>query len=266
MSKDSKIQMSKDSKIQNYKADSPDRPAGERWVSMTNALARAGHGLSLAEKRLVVAAASKLDSRRAPNPFQPPKTKITAQEYAETFGVSLDTAYDQLQSAGKQLFERKITFYEPPAVKERKRAKPAKHVMRWVGEATYHDGEGWIELHWWPALLPHLMGLRDTFTKYQLEQASALRSASSWRLLELLSSWQDKGRATFKIDEFATAMEATEKQRADFAAIRRKLIEPAVKELIEKDGWLIEWDPIKTGRKVTGVAFVFRRNPQQSLL
>lgn len=255
--------MTENKKLKHYDASAVDRPAGERWVNMTNALARAGHGLSLAEKRLIAAAASKLDSRRAPNPFQAPKTKITAQEYAETFGVDIDTAYDQLQSAGKQLFERKITFYEPPASAKK---KPALHMMRWIGQATYHEGQAWIELHWWPALLPHLMGLRTTFTKYQLEQASALRSASSWRLLELLSSWQDTGRAIFKIDEFATAMEATEKQRQNFAAIRRKIIEPAVKELTEKDGWMIEWDPIKTGRKVTGVAFSFRRNPQQKLL
>ena len=60
-------------------------------------------------------------------------------------------------------------------------------------------------------------------------------------------------------------MNASEKQKADFAAIRRKIIEPAVKELIEKDGWLIEWKPIKEGRKVTGIRFTFLKNPQHQL-
>lgn len=36
-------------------------------------------------------------------------------------------------------------------------------------------------------------------------------------------------------------MEATPKQRENFVKIRIKISEPAVKELTEKDGWLIPW-------------------------
>jgi hypothetical protein len=45
--------------------EEPKTISGERWVTMANALARAGHGLTLAEKRLVMLAVSKLDSRRS---------------------------------------------------------------------------------------------------------------------------------------------------------------------------------------------------------
>jgi len=44
------------------------------------------------------------------------------------------------------------------------------------------------------------------------------------------------------------------------------MIEPAIKELTEKDGWLIQWEPVKTGRKVGSLRFTFMRNPQGSLL
>ena len=50
-----------------------------------------------------------------------------------------------------------------------------------------------------------------------------------------------------------------------FAKIRIKMIEPAVKELIEKDDWLIQWDAIKAGRKVVNLRFTFMRNPQPKL-
>lgn len=240
-----------------------DRPMGERWVAMSNALARAGQGLSLAEKRLVAAAVSQLDSRRVhPDPTRPPVTRITAMDYAETFGVDLDTAYDQLQGAGHQLYERSITWTDPP----KGRRGGARHVMRWVGQATYHRGEGWIELHWWMPVLPHLLGLREKFTTYQLQQASALRSLYSWRLLELLHSWLDKGRFEIAIEDFCTAMDATEKQRSNFNNIRRRMIEPAVKELSQRDGWLIQWEPLKAGRRVARLRFVFMKDPQQSLL
>ena len=57
-------------------------------------------------------------------------------------------------------------------------------------------------------------------------------------------------------------MDATEKQAANFAKIRTKIIEPAVKELTEKDGWLIQWQPIKAGRRVASIRFTFMRDPQ----
>ena len=43
------------------------------------------------------------------------------------------------------------------------------------------------------------------------------------------------------------------------------MIDAAIAELTQKDGWLIEYKTIKRGRKVTGLRFEFDRNPQQSL-
>ena len=53
-------------------------------------------------------------------------------------------------------------------------------------------------------------------------------------------------------------MDATEKQKQNFAAIRRKIIEPAVIEL-KDDGWEIEWRTITAGRKVIAVRFEFSK-------
>jgi plasmid replication initiation protein len=77
--------------------------------------------------------------------------------------------------------------------------------------------------------------------------------------------FKSTGWAEYSIEDFCEAMNATEKQRTDFAKIRTKIIEPAVTELNEKDGWLIQWRPIKAGRKVKTLRFDFIRNPQQRL-
>lgn len=251
--------------LASYDAGDLERPAGDRWVTMSNALTRAGHGLTLAEKRIVALAVSKLDSYRALTPGEVPRTKITADEYAALAECSMPTAYEALQDATKQLYRRSITFYEPAHKRNGKPLPPTKVQMRWVGEARYHDGEGWVELAWWPPILPHLIGLRRQFTSYQLRQASALRSVYSWRLLELLMRFESTGWAEYTIEDLCTSMDATEKQRSDFNNIRRRMIEPAVKELQEKDGWLIQWQPIKAGRKVKAVRFTFMRDPQGRL-
>lgn len=252
-------------RAEGYDVADLERPAGGRWVTMSNALTRAGHGLTLSEKRIVAAAVSKLDSRQALKPGEVPRTRITAAEYAETFDVDLDTAYNQLQSAAKHLYDRSITFYEPAFRRNGKPLPPTRVQMRWVGSVKYQEGEGWVELAWWPDLLTHLTGLKKQFTTYQLQQASALRSGYSWKLLELLMRFQSTGRAEYTIEDFCTSMDATPKQAADFAKIRTKIIEPAVKELKEKDGWLIQWQSIKAGRKVAAVRFNFMRNPQGRL-
>jgi len=250
-----------------YPENCLDTATGERWVTMNNALVRASHGLTLAEKRVVMVAVSKLDSRKVLPIGEVPKTKIFASEYAEIAGCTLDTAYEALQLAAKNLYNRSITFFLPSTKRGNKKIGSAGTInrMRWVGRATYHEKEAWVEVAWWPEILPFLTGLKKQFTSYQLQQASALRSVYSWRLLELLMKFKSTGTAEYTIEDFCTSMEATEKQKQNFNNIRRRIIEPAVKELQEKDGWLIQWLPIKAGRRVSKLRFTFMNNPQNRL-
>lgn len=249
-----------------YEEEEKPRAVGDRWVTMHNALTRAGQGLTLAEKRLVSVGVSKLDSRAVLKRGDVPTTRITAEEYAEVAGCGMPTAYEALKDAAKHLYGRSITLFEPAHSRKGRPIKPIRTDMRWVGRCKYHEGEGWVEIAWWPELLPFLTNLKKHFTSYQLKQASALRSIYSWRLLELLTRYKDTGWAEYTIEDFATSMDVTEKQRKNFNNIRRRIIEPAVKELTQKDGWLIEWEPIKAGRKVKAVRFTFKRDPQLKLI
>jgi len=250
--------------VANYSAHDVERSAGEHWVTMSNALTRAGHGLTLSEKRLVAMSASRLDSRSTVPFGVEPVTCITAAEYAEEFGVDMNTAYDQMQEAAKQLYHRSITFYEPAYRRNGKPLPPTCVTMRWVGQIKYQKKEGYVKLYWWYKLVPHLLGLKQRFTSYQLQQASALRSIYSWRLLELLMHFKSTGTAEYTIEDFCTSMDAPP-SLSDFGQIKRRIIEPAIKELTEKDNWLIQWLPIKAGRKVKAVRFTFMRNPQYQL-
>jgi len=249
--------------LANYKPDNPALTA--KWIGLSNALVRSGQALNLAEKRLLMLAVSKLDSSKALSFGDVPTSRIHAADYAKEYNVDPNTAYEALKAASTSLYERSITMFEAAHTRQGKPLKPIVTNMRWVGRAKYHEGEGWIELGWWPELLPHLTGLKREFTKYKLQQANALRSIYSWRLLELLMHYRSTGMAEYTIEDFSTSMEATEKQKQNFAKIRTKIIEPAVKELTEKDGWCIEWKPIKTGRKVSKLHFEFKKNDQDQI-
>jgi plasmid replication initiation protein len=236
-------------------------PLKERYVNMSNTLVRAAQSLNLAEKRVMSCAIAKLDSKRVPNQSEALKIKLSAMEYAETFGVDKDTAYDQLKSASENLFNRYVRIILPGGKKGKIEKK-----FRWVGGITYHDGEGWIELAFWHEIVPNLMMLRREFTGYKLAQASALRSVYSWRLLELLAQFKNTGFVRMSIEEFSHAMDVPDSYLKDFKSIRCRVIEPSVLELSKKNELLIEWTPIKEGgRRITGVEFRFRPNPQAPL-
>lgn len=238
----------------------------EHALTMSNALTRAVHKMTLTEKRVVVLAATKLFRGRKPNPGESPVVKITAAEFAETYDILDDVAYRQLKAAAKTLLRRYVTVFTPAyRRKGKQRIEDTEHNINWIGRASYQKGEGWIELAFWHEIAPHLMGLERDFTKYRLEQASALRSMHSWKLLELLMRFEETGWAEYTIEDFCKSMDATNKQRANFAKIRTKIIEPAVKDLVHKDNWIIQWRPIKAGRKVKAVRFEFKRNPQGRL-
>lgn len=244
----------------------PDLEARERSITMSNALARAVHRLTLSERRLIALAATKLFKGRAPAPGESPVVRVTALEYAETCDIHPDTAYTQLRTGSKSLLRRYVTFFTPAYRRNGKRIEDTEHNVSLVGRASYQKGEGWVELVFWHEIAPHLMGLEKNFTKYQLEQLAQLRSVASWDLLKLLMQFESTGWAEYTIEDFCKSMNATDKQVRDFAKIRTKIIEPAVQELIEKDGWIINWKPIKAGRKVVRLRFDFKRDPQGRLL
>ena len=230
----------------------------DRHVNMSNTLVRAAQGLTLTEKRVMASVVAKLDSVRH---WTPEKLKVclTAMEYAETFDLALPTAYEELQSAADKLFHRYIRWIEDT------RRGPKEVKMHWVAKATYHHGEGWIELIFHNEIAPHLFLLRKQFTSYKLAQASALRSLYSWRLLELFMQFKQEGRLYITTEDFAQAMEAPQSCRKDFGQLRRRVIEPAVRELTEKDRLIITWEPQKTGRRVDALHFTFKSDPQQKL-
>jgi len=242
-----------------HSAENPNLPLEKRQINISNDLTVAAHNLTLGEKRVIMSCVAQLDSLRLESGRY--KIKLTAVDFARTFKIEANTAYEQLKKVSARLYERSIK-----RVQITRLGKKVITKHRWVSSITYHEGEGWIELGFCHEATPYLVALRGHHTSYKLEQASALRSIYSWRLLEMLMQFKKTGLVRISIENFCHAMEVPETYLDNYKALRRRVIEAAVKELIEKDNWLIEWKPVKNGtRKVTGLEFRFKRNPQQSL-
>lgn len=253
---------------------SEDMASGDRWVSMSNGIIRSAQGLSLPEKQIIMLSISKLDSRKFHGKDNLPRVRLTAAEMVEAYGLDPSDAYKYLKKAGDHLYERSLVFREQAPSRAKSGKKPGEVVMRcrWIGSQKYHDGEGWMEMVFWPEIVPHLTALKKRFTSYQMKQVGSLRSMYSWRLLELLMQYAGgdrkapNGTVLIEIGDFHHAMESGPSHRKNFGECRRRIIEPAIVELKKKDDWLIDWRPIKRGRRVAQLEFRFAKNPQMSLL
>lgn len=226
---------------------------GNRHVVMSNILVRSAQTLNLIEKRIVMSAISKLDK---PGPI-----RLYAQEYAETFGLEVSDTYKQLKDSVKALLTKYLTVTIKDGNAYGKRHYP------WTKSVGYVQKKGYIEIEFNSELTPFLLDLKGHFTQYQLKQAAALRSVHSWRLMELLQSMRGKqpnGYLTIEIEEFHLAMESSPSYIKNFNLCRKRMVEPAIKELMEKDGWLIDWQILKMGRKIIALRFDFAKTPQQS--
>ncbi|SAK96781.1 Replication initiation protein [Caballeronia glebae] len=239
----------------------PNSQAGllDRNVSLANVIVRATHGLKLSDKRLLSAALAVTDATdgRALSDERFWTVKVTAIDYAQAFGVSLDTAYEQIAASADVLLSKCITR----PVRDRS-GDLLKH--QWLLRAVYSKGRGTVSMTWHPDIRPFIFCLREEFTTYKLRQAAAVRSVYSWFLYDNLRSWNGVGSWSPTIEEFAQNMDAANYAN-NFKEMRRRVIEPAVKELREKNNLVIEWEQVKNGRKTVGLRFKYRKAEQAAL-
>jgi plasmid replication initiation protein len=255
----------------------PDPATRERSITIKNELVRRFQRMKVSEKRLLALAISKCNPkplilkdramRADPATGQPPgwTIRVTAKEFIEAYPhIEAKHAYSELKEAAENLFECRIEWHEE--VIERGKKTTKHRVVRWIYEKVDTSTAGWVDIKFSPSIAPYLLGIEKEFTKYKLRHAADLRSIYSWRLLEMMAQYRDTGVVSIAYDEFCRAMGAPDSCVKDSGQLRRRVIEPAVKELVEKNGLAIEWEPVKpAGRKVTAFRFKFNPDPQGRL-
>jgi plasmid replication initiation protein len=249
----------------------------DQSVVIKNELVRRVQKMKLSEKRLLALAIAKcnpkpkilLDKAMRPDPqtgVAPGwSVRVTTQEFMEAYPqVDPKHAYTDLKTAAENLYECSVEW---DAIEvERGKKTPVRKSIRWIYEKVNTTTPGWVEIKFSPSIAPYLLGISDEFTKYKLKHAADLRSVYSWRMLEMMAQYRGTGLITIKYDEFCEAMGAPDSCIKDAGQLRRRVIEPAVKELQEKNGIAIEWEPTKpAGRKITGFKFRFEPDPQGRL-
>ena len=233
------------------------KPVDQHLVVKSNALIRASYKLTLNEQRLILLVVAGLNPKRAgirPGFNQVEGIRISAADFAEAWKLSPKVAYEALKDATNELYERSIV-----EIKGKRTDK-----MRWVSAISYHDGEGWASLSLSPQVTPHLTDLAKggNFTEYRLGQVANLRSTYAVRIFEWCIQFVDTGWLQVPLDDLTQRLDVAYTRYAD---VRRKVIEPAIKELQAKSNLDIKWEPVKEGRSVKAIRFTFKEQDQGRL-
>lgn len=116
---------------------------------------------------------------------------------------------------------------------------------------------GIISARFNPSLKPYFLQLKREFTMYSLPEFRKLSSTHSQQLYRFLASLRGLEDTTVPIEQLHLVTTASETLKKDFRNFRTRVLEPAEKEINAKTNLKFHWEPIRQGRKVTEIRFVF---------
>lgn len=118
-----------------------DKGLGDLTVSMSKQLAMARQNLSLVELRVTRACIAKLGAGLTADGGH--DVWLSAREYAEAYGLSLNAAYDELKGVAATLPSKRVIFQDGATA-------------RWVDDVEYPTRAGALRLRFSAELLPHI--------------------------------------------------------------------------------------------------------------
>jgi plasmid replication initiation protein len=219
-------------------------------VYKANQVIEAGYRLTLNEQRVVLACITQVNSKEAL--LVTDQFELSAKDFAKLFSVSEDRAYHALVEVTESLFNRYIVIDKPfphdPTITSLK--------TRWISTIYYKADSGKVVLCFAQAMLPYLSELKGQFTRYDLEHIGKMTSIYAICLYELLAQWQSIGKREIELDWLKKQFEI-EDLYPDMHNLKKRVLDPAVKDINTHSNFEVTWEQRKTGRKVTHLIFTF---------
>lgn len=114
-----------------------------------------------------------------------------------------------------------------------------------------------------PKLKPYFLQLRREFSLRSLPEFRSLSSIYSQQIYRFLCSIRALDDTTVEIERLHFTTTAPESFKQNFKEFRRRVLEPAEKEINEKTSLKYRGEPIRQGRKVVAVRFIFDSLPKE---
>lgn len=214
-------------------------------VKKSNAIARAQwQPQSIWEPRIVALVASKV--RESDEDFQTYRIPVT-----ELTGMS----DEDLRGNQYRDIERSIAHLGKATIRIEGKKPRSFRQYGIFSMCGYEDG--CLIARFDPDLKPHFLNLKAQFTAYNLFEYLTLPSTYSQRIFEFLKSWVNAQEVIISVAELHELLNTPESFKKDFRQFRIYVIEKAHKDILEHTSLRFEWEPIKVGRSVEKIRFIF---------
>lgn len=137
------------------------------------------------------------------------------------------------------------------------------HAWPLFGRATYDDKTKKATVLLNPMIKDHYLQLKSHYTRIPVMEYIQLTSTYTQKLYEYLLSWRSEPKTDIEIRNLHDLLGVPDKYRQDFAQFRRKILEPAHKQINEKTSLSFEYEYLRMtggrgkGRKITHINFLF---------
>lgn len=226
-------------------------------VTQSNKLIEASYSLTLNEKRLVLCAASLIDSRKSLPEGEKGFLSVHAEDFARLFGLETKHSYGILKESVDRLWKRAIKSIDDDDNPEE---------MRWIYHRKYIAGQGRVEIGFSPTVIPHMTLLNREFTSYQLKHIGSLSTFYAIRMYELGASALNlkANRRSISLERLREILDVVDKY-PNVKDLRVWILDKAIADVNRNTNIEMKLIPKREGRKIVGFDIVAHRNGQMGL-
>ena len=217
-----------------------------------NQLIDASYCFNLIEMRVLSLASTKIDSRKS----KIGEIRIDVSEYDRTYGIKNNRSYGDLRDAVKSIMRKPIKLFDGSKIRE----------LSWLVMNEYEtdDYGSHVLIEFSPKIEPYIFDLKERFTSISFEYAARLNTSFSFRLYQWLKKVQyvdgNKMNGSVEVIFSIDWMKSQAQIKGDHSRwghFHDRVIKPAVEKINTNTDISVIYEPIKSGRKVIAVKFVY---------
>lgn len=118
----------------------------------------------------------------------------------------------------------------------------------------------YIEIDAHDQALPLMFDFKDRYFTYELWNALSLKSGNQLRMYELLKQYEGVGERKIRLAELRELLGIAPEEYPRWERFKVRVLESCQKALRENTDICFDYEPIKTGRKMSGVRFIIKKN------
>lgn len=165
--------------------------------------------------------------------------------------------YDYISSVAFKLESKRIIVE-----KLNEKGKRVKTSIRLINKPEIVEDSKNLGLHIDKDLLPYIIDLKREFTRYEIENILKLNSNYSIRIYELLKQYQKIGARDIAVKDLREYLGIEKDEYSRFYDFERWTLKVAKEEINKNTDINIDYEKIKTGRKITSILFKIESKDQ----